>query len=235
MRILPQHVRDIELMASPVRGECAAVTPKLIDNPAFVAAMEKAQWTPADIFQRAKVTDIFDRVAPLELDLGCGDGFFIESMAQRHPERNYLGTERLAGRVEKVCRAIARLNIPNCRILQLESKYVVQHLLPVECASVVHIGFADPWPKRHHHPRRLFQDDFMTGLHQVLAPDGDIRIKTDDEPYFRWIEKVIDRAKGFTRVEWEEEPDYPKTDFEQHFIAQGLPIFKARLRKTQAS
>jgi tRNA G46 methylase TrmB len=29
-------------------------------------------------------------------------------MAARHPERNFLGIERLLGRVRKVCRAIAR-------------------------------------------------------------------------------------------------------------------------------
>jgi hypothetical protein len=42
---------------------------------------------------------------------------------------------------------------------------------------------------------------------------------------------VLARATGFERVEWVEEPDYPKTDFEQHFTAQGLPIYRARLRR----
>lgn len=152
-------------------------------------------------------------------------------MAARHPERNFLGTERLLGRVEKVSRAIARAKLENCRILRLESLYTVKMLLPPGCASVVHIGFPDPWPKRHHHERRLFQDEFMVALHQVLAPGGEVRIKTDDRPYFQWIEKIIGRAPGFARVEWVEEDGYPRTDFEAHFIAQGLPIHRARLRK----
>ena len=198
---------------------------------AFLAATERALWTPADHCQRAKLTDIFTRASPLEIDLGCGDGSFLLAMAARFPERNFLGAERLLGRVEKVCRAIARSHLENCRILRLESHYAVKWLLPVGCADVVHIGFPDPWPKRHHHSRRLFQDDFMIALHQVLAPGGEVRIKTDDQPYFLWIEKVIGRAKGFERTEWDEGPDYPSTDFERHFIEQGLPIYRTRLRK----
>ena len=71
----------------------------------------------------------------------------------------------------------------------------------------------------------------MTALHQVMTPGGEVRIKTDDQPYFQWIEKVISRAKGFERIEWVEESDYPKTDFERHFVEQGLPIYRARLRR----
>jgi tRNA (guanine-N7-)-methyltransferase len=204
---------------------------KAEEHAAFLAAAERAVWTPADHFERAKLEDVFERKAPLELDLGCGDGAFLLAMAARHPDRNFLGTERLLGRVEKVSRAIARGGLANARILRLESLYAVKMLLPPGCASVVHVSFPDPWPKRHHHERRLFQDEFMVALHQVLAPAGEVRIKTDDRPYFLWIEKIIGRAPGFERIEWVEEADYPRTDFEAHFLAQGLPIHRARLRK----
>ena len=201
------------------------------EHAAFIAAAEQAVWTPGDHFQRAKLTDVFERVAPLELDLGCGDGAFLLAMAARYPDRNFLGTERLLGRVDKVSRAIARAGLTNARILRLESLYAIKMLLPPSCASVVHVSFPDPWPKRHHHERRLFQDEFMVAVHQVLVRGGEIRIKTDDRPYFLWIEKVIGRAPGFERIEWVEEADYPRTDFEAHFLAQGLPIHRARLRR----
>jgi tRNA (guanine-N7-)-methyltransferase len=191
----------------------------------------RVQWIPKDYFRRAERHEIFQRPAPLEIDFGCGDGGFILTMAKRHPERNYLGTERLLGRVEKVCKAVARARLENCRVLRLETYYAAQWLLPIGCASVVHIAFPDPWPKRQHHERRLFQDPFMVALHQVLAPGGEVRIKTDDKPYFMHIEKVLARASGFERIEWTQEPDYPTTDFERHFLDQGLPIYRTRLRR----
>lgn len=72
----------------------------------FLAAAERAEWKPKDITQRATVAEIFGRQAPLEVDFGSGDGSFILAMAARFPERNFLGTERMLGRVEK--RAVAR-------------------------------------------------------------------------------------------------------------------------------
>jgi tRNA (guanine-N7-)-methyltransferase len=191
------------------------------------------EWFPTEYFRRAEMEEIFPgrTAAPFEVDFGCGDGAFLLAQAKRHPERNVLGTERLLGRVEKVAKAIARQGLENCRILRLESYYTAKWILPIGSASVVHVLFPDPWPKRQHHDRRLFQDEFMEALHQLIAPGGELRIKTDDKPYFLHIEKVLSRAKGFERIEWIEEADYPKTDFEQHFLAQGLPIYKAKLRR----
>lgn len=197
----------------------------------FLAAADRVEWKPTEITKRATVAEIFQREAPLEIDFGSGDGSFILAMAQRFPERNFLGVERMLGRVEKTCRAAARNDVMNVRIVRLENLYTAQWLLPKESVQVAHIGFPDPWPKRHHHSRRLFQDEFMVALHQVIALNGEVRIKTDDQPYFLWIEKVLARAKGFERIEWPEAPDYPSTDFEAHFVAQGLPIYRARLRK----
>ena len=73
----------------------------------------------------------------------------------------------------------------------------------------------------------------MEALHGLLRPDGELRVKTDDLPYFQWMEKVFERAKGFERVDWPEDPDYPITDFERRFLEKGLPIYRARLKKVR--
>ena len=201
------------------------------DHPAFLAAVARAEFKPRDYFAEVKVEEIFARAAPVDLDFGCGDGGFLLAMARRHPERNFLATERLAGRVESVARKLAREEVENARVLRLESLYAARHLLPAECVSVAYVLFPDPWPKRYHHPRRLIQEEFMVALHRVLAPDGELRVKTDDLPYFQWMEKIWARVSGYERVEWVEEPDWPQTDFERQFVAKGLPIYRARLRK----
>lgn len=201
------------------------------DHPAFLAAVSRAEFRPRDYFSEARVEEIFARRAPLDLDLGCGDGSFLLALAQRHPERNFLGTERQLGRVEKVARKIARAEVTNARVLRLENHYLAQHFLPPACIETCYILFPDPWPKRHHQGRRLIQEDFMAALRRVLTPGGELCVKTDDLPYFQWMEKVWARISGYERLEWDEEPDWPKTDFEQLFVARGLPIYRARLRK----
>ena len=192
---------------------------------------EKIEFVPADYFARAKMSDIFGRAAPLHVDIGCGEGGFLEAMAKRHPEHNFLGIERLLGRVRKVCRSVAQQDLPNVRLLRIETAYALRYVLPVESVTMAHVLFPDPWPKRHHQPRRLVQGGFMEALYGILADGGELRIKTDDEPYFRWMEKVIEKAKGYEQLLWPEDPEYPITDFERRFLAQGLPIYRARLRK----
>ena len=194
-------------------------------------AAERIQWRPVDYFRRAEWSEIFARPAPIELDIGCGDGAFLLGMAARRPERNFLGTERMLGRVDKVCRHAARDQLSNVRVLRLESAWSVKYLLPLASISVAHISFPDPWPKRHHQRRRLIQEEFLQTLHAALAAGGELRLKTDDLPYFQWMEKVIARAPGFSRIDWPEEPDYPITNFERRFLDRGLPIYRARLRK----
>jgi len=199
---------------------------------AFLAAAEKAEWKPASILERAKPHDVFERDAPLHVDIGCGEGAFLLEMARRHPELNFLGIERLLGRVSKVCRAAAREGLTNIRVLRLESAYVMKHILPAGSASVAYVSFPDPWPKRHHQPRRLIQDDFLKDLREVLVSRGELRLKTDDLPYFMYMQKVVARAEGWQIEDWQDDPEYPVTNFERRFLAQGLPINKMLLRKT---
>ena len=71
---------------------------------------------------------IFGRVALLHVDLGCGDGSFLCEMARRHPDENFLGIEKLVGRVAKVCHKATGLK--NVRVLNLETSYAVRYLLP---------------------------------------------------------------------------------------------------------
>ena len=61
---------------------------------------------PTDYFHRYTSSEIFGNDKPLEIDLGCGDGSFLIEMAKHYPERNFLGVERLLGRVRGVCKRI---------------------------------------------------------------------------------------------------------------------------------
>ena len=47
---------------------------------------------------RLDLKKIFGRRALLHVDLGCGDGSFLCALAQRLPDKNFLGIERLSGR-----------------------------------------------------------------------------------------------------------------------------------------
>src|SRR5213078_3525507 len=80
------------------------------------------------LVERLNPAKIFERDAPLHVDLGCGDGLFLCALAQRTPEKNFLGVERLLGRVRSAVLKAAKIG--NVRVLRMESSYVVRYLLP---------------------------------------------------------------------------------------------------------
>jgi tRNA (guanine-N7-)-methyltransferase len=195
------------------------------------SAPDSLEFTPADYFSPIRVEELFARTAPLEVDVGCGEGAFLVAMAGRHPEHNFLGVERLVGRVRKVCRRAVRERLGNLRVICVESAYTVRHLLPEGSVSVFHVMFPDPWPKRKHHQRRLVNRDFLDAARAALRGDGELRLTTDDAAYFEQMNKVARTHEGFSLAPWQDDPDYPRTDFEKRFRAQGLPIYRLLLRK----
>jgi len=195
-------------------------------------------FVPADYFRELHREEIFsDSSRPLEVDLGCGDGTFLTGMAAHHAERDFLGVERMLGRVSKTARKIAAQNLPNARILRLESAYTVAWLLPRASVSRLHLLCPDPWPKKKHAARRLVnQAEFLDGLARILAPGGEFLLKTDDLPYFEdALLSFEGRTAQFERLEWPEDAFfYPTTDFERGWLDAGRVIQRARWRLVAA-
>lgn len=193
------------------------------------APISRIEFVPPDYFQPLDAAQLFPSPAPLEMDLGCGDGSFLVAMAMKHPERNYIGTERLFARARNTCRKAERSAVTNLRLLRVESAYAVRHLLAPGSVSRFYVLFPDPWPKRRHWPRRLIQSEFLETAATALASAGELCIKTDDTDYFDFIVRKAAACNLFNREPWEE--DMPPTDFERHYVAQGREIHSACLRK----
>jgi tRNA (guanine-N7-)-methyltransferase len=190
----------------------------------------KAELVPADCFAPLNLSAIYGRDRPLVVDLGCGDGAFLAKVATENPNDNFLGVERLLGRVRTACRKIERTGLTNVRIMRFEISYAVERLLPVESVAAFYILFPDPWPKRRHAPRRLITQSFLLSLHRALRPDGTVRIATDQSEYFHQIIRIVAQSPHFSVTE-----DVPSpagtSQFEKRFVQAGLAIHRLALRK----
>ena len=187
---------------------------------------------PVDYFRKLEREEICRGDRPLEVDLGCGDGSFLMEMAREFPERDFLGVERLLGRVRKVCKKITRRQLENARVLRLDSRYVVEWLLPEGSVSRLHLLCPDPWPKLRHNRRRVMQLTFLEAVRRALVPGGEFLFMTDHEEYFQWaVEKVADFGE-FEVLEWTESTFfYPKTDFQQQWESEGKSMWRLRCKK----
>jgi len=199
---------------------------------------EPGEIIPEDYFRRLTPAELFTTEAPLEVDLGCGNGSFALEMAQQFPERNFLAVERLLGRVRKICKRASETGLKNLRVLRLEARYTVEWLLPHASVSRLHLLFPDPWPKAKHHRRRLVQLDFLHALRKVLVPGGEFLFKTDHEDYFEWAREELALFDHFESLPWDEQNDelsfYPETAFEEQWRAEGRAVHQLRMRNPTA-
>ena len=173
---------------------------------------------------------LFPKPQPLEIELGCGDASFLVEHARRHPDRNFIGVERLLGRLRKLDRKGRRAGLTNLRGVQIESSYFLQYLLPPHAASALHIYFPDPWPKKKHRKYRLIGESFPRLARAALMPDGMVYLRTDDADYFAQMTAVFGAGAEFEKVEAPPELSELPTDFEREFHARGIPTLRAAYR-----
>ncbi|QTN32361.1 tRNA (guanosine(46)-N7)-methyltransferase TrmB [Akkermansiaceae bacterium] len=192
----------------------------------------EAEFVPAHYFRRLAENEIRSDARPLEVDLGCGDGTFLIDLAAAHPERDFIGVGGCWAGCKKVGRKIQRKGLGNARILRLDSKYVVEWLLPESSVSRIHLLCPDPWPKFKHHRRRLVQIPFLGAVKNALEPGGEFLFMTDHPEYFEYAVERIHESKLFGILPWEDDSFfYPKTDFQIQWEAEGKAMNRIRCVK----
>ena len=184
-----------------------------------------AIYKPDDWLRPLDWPEVFGNNHPVEIDLGCGKGGFLLWAAATRPDRNFLGVERQLVRLRKVDKKIQRAGLTNAQLLRVEAGYFVSKLIPDRSVAAYHIFFPDPWPKRRHHPRRLFQPAFVAELSRTLAKGGAVNVATDDADYFAHIRRVM---VPFLEMPAEILPAEAVTEFERIFLLAGKQIYRAR-------
>lgn len=195
--------------------------------------MENLNITLTSIVEPLDVPSLFPKIQPLEVELGCGDASFLVEYARRHPEKNFIGVERLLGRLQKLDRKGRRLGLANLRGVRIESSYFLQYLLPPHLASALHIYFPDPWPKKRHRKFRLIGETFPTLASNALAKGGTVFLRTDDPDYFAQMNEVFAADKNFAKVATPADLSAITTDFERDFNAKGIPTLRAAYQLKQ--
>ena len=187
------------------------------------------------IVERIDLTELFPADQPLEVELGSGDGSFLAEYARLHPAHNFIGVERLLGRIRKLDRKGRRAGLTNLRGVRIECSYFLEYLLPPGSAAALHVYFPDPWPKRKHRRHRLINERFPMLARQVLVPGGTVYLRTDDEDYFQQMVAVFASFSHFERVETPGELASQLTDFEKDFQARGVGTLRAAYRRLAGS
>ena len=82
-------------------------------------------------------------MAPVELEIGCGNGEYLAQRAGEVPEHDFVGIELLWGRVKKTLRKLALAERDNARLLYGEASAILNYLVPQRSLDLGRIGSFD--------------------------------------------------------------------------------------------
>ncbi|MFH0940192.1 MAG: tRNA (guanosine(46)-N7)-methyltransferase TrmB [Planctomycetota bacterium] len=209
--------KPISEIAARFAPESPFRTPRVVElEPPRITLTCVADWTA-----------IFDRAAPLIVEIGCGGGRALINLALTQPELNFLGIER-AGEYYRFMRdRVITRQIQNLRVARTDATYLINRFFPDHCVLAYHIYFPDPWPKKRHRKRRLFTAAFCANLKRTLVPNGKLYCATDHLDYYQ---EILMRLRAVLTVEehphpWEDAPE-GRTNYEVKYIREGRLIHR---------
>src|SRR4029077_13584321 len=94
-------------------------------------------------------------------------------------------------------RSLQKRALGNVRILGADARLVFSRYLPEACTVAVHVYFPDPWWKRRHKKRRIFNAEFLRQAARVLLPDGLLHAWTDVAEYFGVMTALVAENPDF--------------------------------------
>jgi tRNA (guanine-N7-)-methyltransferase len=115
--------------------------------------------------------------------------------------------------------ALEQHGIENVRIACEDAVPFLQNRIATGSLAGVRIYFADPWPKKRHHKRRIIQVEFVNDLARCMASDSILHLATDWQPYADHMLEVMQSSTDFINLspthDYCERPDWrPRTRYE---------------------
>ncbi|TDM07672.1 tRNA (guanosine(46)-N7)-methyltransferase TrmB [Macrococcus lamae] len=178
--------------------------------------------------RKQQITDWFGNNQPIHIEVGSGMGRFITEMAKHNPHINYIGIERDKNVMIRIVEKAVEQNIENLRLLTLDAEKLPEYFQDGE-VSRIYLNFSDPWPKTRHAKRRLTHENFLKLYKQVLAEDGEIHFKTDNQHLFEFsLESMSQFGMKLKNINLDlhtnEPEDNIKTEYEEKFSNRGFRI-----------
>jgi tRNA (guanine-N7-)-methyltransferase len=143
---------------------------------------------------------LFQRTAPVILEIGFGMGQSLAENAAQHPQHNFIGIEVHPPGVGTLLSLIDAQQLTNIRIAQHDAVDVLKNNIADASLAAVQLFFPDPWHKKRHHKRRIVQPEFVKLLHGKLKIGGQFHMATDWQPYAEHMLEVMESAEGFANA-----------------------------------
>lgn len=185
------------------------------------AALDSLEWAA-----------LFGDANPVEVEIGTGKAGFLLRRARAYPDVNFLGIEWANKFYKFAADRFRRWDVGNVRMVRTDASHFIREQCPRESLGVLHVYHPDPWPKKRHHGRRLFQKPFVEAATACLVPGGRIAVQTDHAEYFEQIREVLLAHPALSETEFHdaefgvESEGTVATNFEIKYLREGREMYQ---------
>ena len=127
---------------------------------------------------------LFGKDRPVEIEVGFGKGLFLITEGEHRPEVSFLGIEIERKYTLFTATRLGKRALGNVRVVCADAKRFLRDRVGTASVQAIHVYFPDPWWKKRHHKRRLFNEEFTSQCVRVLRPGGRLHIASDVQEYF---------------------------------------------------
>ena len=169
------------------------------------------------------------------LDIGFGAGETTTYLARNMPNSSILGAEVYLSGIGSTLSRSNEEKLTNIKILNSDIVPFLEEKISDCSFDLVLMFYPDPWPKRKHHKRRLFQEGFINLIQRKLRKDGLFYFKTDWNHYYEEAKKLPFKKKKWKVLD-EGQLDIllqelPETSFEKKALKAKRDLNKIILQK----
>ena len=137
-------------------------------------------------------TEVFGNSNPIVLELGCGKGEYTVGLAERFPDRNFIGMDIKGARMWTGACQVRDRGLKNAAFLRTNIELLPHFFAPGEI-SEIWITFPDPQMKKVR--KRLTSTTFMQLYRQVMKDGGIVKLKTDS-PFLFTYTRLMTELNG---------------------------------------
>jgi tRNA (guanine-N7-)-methyltransferase len=169
---------------------------------------------------------------PITLELACGGGEYTVELAEKYPDKNFIGVDIKGNRLWAGAKSALDQNLHNAAFLRTRIEIISQFFAPDEVAEIW-ITFPDPFLRPSKSGRRLTSPEFLTRYRTILKAGGLVHLKHDNPEFYAFSKEVIAADENcellYERDDiYAQELDYPelaiKTLYEKKHLEKGRTI-----------
>ncbi len=180
--------------------------------------------------------ELYGRVAPLEMDLGCGGGGFLFARALAHPDRDFAGLEIRKPLVDDNNRRAEAHGLKNLRFFYANANMNLSDQPPGSVARFF-IMFPDPCFKKRHWKRRILQPQLVREMALALPLGGEVFAQSDIRPLAEEMYMFLDQEAALVSklgTDMEVPSPFPeRTEWEQHHQSESEPVYRMLFEKVR--